>query len=278
MVLGQAATAMAGMIKNRGSDSKSFVAGNAAMQGVIAAELIAMGFTANDDIIEGDIGLASLVGYEGVDPQVVLAGLGQWDMVERSSTLRLHACCGASHFSQDALQKLLQRRPTAPGEIDSITVEISDFLMTMMPYHAPETGLQAKYSLEYDLAAIALDGKAGFHEYSDAMVRRPEAKAMMQKVTVAPKSGGLASARESRVVVKLKSGEVLEESASRSHGSPADPLTPAEITGKFNDCAGGLANEAERNRIIDLCLHLDGVANVRELTEAVSFAPRLTPA
>jgi len=278
MVLGQAATGMAGMIKNRGSDSKSYVAGNASMQGVIAAELISMGFTANDDIIEGDIGLASLIGFEGVDPQVVLAGLGQWDMVERSSTLRLHACCGASHFSQDALQQLLKARPTAPGEIESITVEISDFLMTMMPYHAPETGLQAKYSLEYDLAAIALDGKAGFHEYSDAAVQRPEAREMMRKVAIVSKTGGLASARESRVVVKLKNGEVLEGAASRSHGSPADPLTRDEILGKFNDCASGIASQAERDRILELCLRLESVANVRELAEAVSFAPRLATA
>lgn len=33
--------------------------------------------------------------------------------------------------------------------------------MDMLPYHAPQTGLQAKYSVEYDLAVIALDGRAG---------------------------------------------------------------------------------------------------------------------
>ena len=33
--------------------------------------------------------------------------------------------------------------------------------MPMLPYHQPRTGLEAKYSIEYDLAAIALDGRAG---------------------------------------------------------------------------------------------------------------------
>ncbi|TMK54531.1 MAG: MmgE/PrpD family protein, partial [Actinobacteria bacterium] len=39
MALGHAASAMAGMMKNRGSDTKGFTAGSAAMHGVIGAEL-----------------------------------------------------------------------------------------------------------------------------------------------------------------------------------------------------------------------------------------------
>ena len=43
----------------------------------------------------------------------------------------------------------------------------------MVPYHSPQTGLEAKYSLEYDLAAITLDGRAGIHQYTDDAVQRP---------------------------------------------------------------------------------------------------------
>ena len=67
----------------------------------------------------------------------------------------------------DALQQILRDRPVAPDEIEAIDVEIPEFLTDMVPIHEPRTGLQAKYSLEYDLAAIALDGRAGIHQYTD---------------------------------------------------------------------------------------------------------------
>jgi 2-methylcitrate dehydratase PrpD len=198
MAIGHAASAMAGMMKNRGSDTKGFTAGSAAMHGVIGAELVAMGFTANEDILDGEIGVARMLGLEQGDPEKILDGLGSWDMATRGSTIRLHACCGAAHWSMDAMQHILRRRPTPPEEVDSIEVEINDFLTDMVPYHSPQTGLEAKYSLEYDLAAITLDGRAGIHQYTDDAVQRPEARALMERVTTVPTSGGARTVRSSR--------------------------------------------------------------------------------
>ena len=268
MALGNAAAAMGGLLKNRGSDTKSFQAGNAAMHGVMAAELVALGFTANADILDGDIGVARLLGLEDGDPEKVLDGLGTWDMATNGSTIRLHACCGASHWAQDALLKILQRRATTPDEIESIEIEIDAFLMPMVPYHDPQTGLEAKYSLEYDLATIALDGRAGLHQYSDDAVQRPEARALMQRVTTLPVEE--LRKPESRVTLTLKNGEQLDESVNVSHGSPSDPLTDAEILGKFHECSEAMLPEAQRQRVIDLCCRLESLENVRELTEAIA--------
>ena len=55
-----------------------------------------------------------------------------------------------------------------------------------------------------------------------------------------------------------------------SHGSPSDPLTDAEIVGKFHECAEAMLPEAQRERVIDLCWRLDSLENVRELTEAIA--------
>jgi 2-methylcitrate dehydratase PrpD len=266
MVLGHAASAMAGMMKNRGTDTKGFTAGSAAMHGVIGAELVARGFTANEDILDGELGVARLLGLEQGDPEKILDGLGSWDMATRGSTIRLHACCGAAHWSMDAMQSIVRRRPTQPEEIDSIEVSINDFLTDMVPFHAPQTGLEGKYSLEYDMAAIVLDGRAGIHQYSDAAVQRTEARALMQRVTTVPVEGG---ALGSRVVLRLRSGEELEETVAQSHGTPADPLTADEILGKFHECAGTMIGEGQRNEIIELCGRLEDLDDVRELGDAV---------
>jgi 2-methylcitrate dehydratase PrpD len=270
MALGNAASAMAGVMKNRGSDTKSFTAGNAAMHGVIAGELIALGFTANEDILDGDNGVARMMGLDVGDPEKILNGLGDWEMATRGSTLRLHASCGAAHWGQDALQNIVRRQPIIPDEIDSIVVSIPAFLMEMMPYHQPQTGLEAKYSIEYDLAVIALDGRAGMYQYSDEAVRRPEAQALMRRVRYEPLEGDLGSVRlGSRVELHLTNGQVLEDSVSLSHGRPEDPLTEDELLGKFHECAAALVTEEQRDQIIDLCRRLDSLDDAGELAEAV---------
>jgi 2-methylcitrate dehydratase PrpD len=264
MALGHAASAMAGMMKNRGTDTKGFTAGSAAMHGVVAAELAAMGFTADRDILDGEIGVARLLGLENGDAAKMLDGLGSWDLATRGSTIRLHACCGAAHWSMDALQRIVRRRPVTPDEIESIDVEIPEFLTDMVPIHTPRTGLEAKYSLEYDVVAIALDGRAGINSYTDVAVQRPAAQELMKRVKTIPVDGPL----QSRVVLTLRSGEQMEESVNRAHGNPADPLTQNEILEKFNECAAS-ASSRQRARVIDLCARLESLPNVRELAEAI---------
>ena len=265
MAIGHAASAMGGVMKNRGTDTKGFTAGSAAMHGVMAAELAAMGFTADPDILDGELGVARLLGLENGDPEKMLDGLGTWDLAMRGATIRLHACCAAAAWSMDALQHVLRARPVAPAQIAAIDVEIPEFLLPMVPFHDPVTGLQAKYSLEYDMAAVALDGRAGIHQYTDEAVRRPEAIDLMRRVTAIPTNGAF----ESRVVVTLRDGDQLEATANRAHGSPADPLTEDERIGKFHECAATLASDEQRTRIVDLVGRLDKLADVRELSAAL---------
>jgi 2-methylcitrate dehydratase PrpD len=269
MAMGHAASTMAGMLKNRGSDTKGFVAGNAAMHGIMAAELVALGFTANDEIMDGELGVARLLSFGTRGPEPMLDGLGNWTMATLGSTLRLHACCGASHWAQDALQKIVRSHAFSHDQIAAIEVEFPAMLHQFMPYARPQTGLEAKYSLEYGLVAIALDRRAGLHQYSDAAVQRPEAQALMERVVVLPKADG---PMQSRVVVKLTNGESYEESANRAHGNPSDPLTREEVAGKFHECAEDLMRPEQRQQVLDLCERLDQLANVSELGSALRIA------
>lgn len=267
MAIGHAASAMGGLMKNRGTDTKGFTAGSAAMHGVMAAELAAAGFTANPDILDGELGVARLLGLDAGDPDKILDGLGTWDLATRGATIRLHAACGASHWSMDALQGILARRPTEPDEIQAIEVEIPEFLVDMVPFREPVTGLEGKYSLEYCLATVALDGRAGIHQFSDDAVRRPGARELMTRVDVAAVEGPL----QSRVVVTLRDGERLEEVVTTTHGTPADPLTDDERLAKFHECAATLATGSQRDRIVELTEHLGSLDDVGEL--ARSLAP-----
>lgn len=265
--LGNAAGAMGGLLKNRGTDTKSFQAGSAAMHGVMAAELVSLGFTANEDILDGEFGVARLLGLENGDPEKVLDGLGSWDMVTNGSTIRVHACCGAGHWAMDAMQQVVRHQAFTADDVESIDVEIDAFLLPMVPYHEPTSGLEAKYSLEYDLATIVLDGRGGLDQFSDEAVARPEARELMQRVTYTPVDE--VRRPQSRVVVTLKDGGKLEQEVNRSHGSPSDPLTHEELVGKFDECAAALVPEPRREQLLELCSRLDDVVDVGELAEFV---------
>ena len=271
MALGIAAASMSGLIKNRASDAKSYTAGHAAMQGVAAAELAAIGFTGNPDILDGELGVARLVGPERGEAEQILDGLGTWTMAERPSTMRLHASCGASHWSQDAMQQIVRRDAPDPGQIESIEVSIPAFLLQNVPYHEPRTGLEGKYSLEYCVAAVALDGRAGLHSYTDAAVNRPEAQDLVGKVSYVPVDIVDRASLNSRVAVTLRGGEVLEATANSSHGAASDPLTRDELLAKFHECAEGLVPAAQRDEVIDTCWRLDALPDVSELAELIGL-------
>lgn len=268
--LGHAASAMAGMMKNRGTDTKGFTAGSAAMHGVMAGELADLGFTADPDILDGELGVARLLGLEQGDPERVLEGLGSWDLATRGSTIRLHACCGAAHWSMDAMQHIVRSNDMKAEDIETIEVEIPAFLTDMVPIHEPASGLQAKYCLEYDVAVIAIDGRAGIHQYANEAVQRPEAQRLMQRVKTVPMEGPI----QSRVVVTLSDGRRFEETVNRSHGNPADPLSEVERLGKFEECAGTLAGETQRQNIAELTARLDELADVGELAAALAAPAR----
>jgi 2-methylcitrate dehydratase PrpD len=151
-------------------------------------------------------------------------------------------------------------------------VHLPAFLMDMLPYHQPRTGLEAKYSIEYDLVAVALDGRAGMHQYTDAAVNRPAARDLLTRVRYVPVEGQLGEVKlESHVVVTLKDGTKLEGTAHESHGNPRDPLTEAEVAAKFHECTEALLSEEQRTAVMDLCYQLDTLPSVRILGDAVSL-------
>jgi 2-methylcitrate dehydratase PrpD len=270
MAIGNAASAMGGVMKNRGSDTKSFAAGNAAMHGIMAAELVALGFTANENILDGEDGVARMVGAPNTDPERVLAGLGTWDIAAKGSTIRTIASCAAGHWGVDAFEKIVRKRPINPDEIEAIDVYVNDFLIPNKPYHDPQTGLEAKFSIEYDVAAMALHGKAGKDQFTDELVRAPRTQAIMKRIKLHPVSaGGGPFKLEGRTIVTLRSGEKLEETSSSMRGAPEDPLSTQELQAKFHEMAAQLS-PAHRARIIGMCGRLDAIDNFREVALALS--------
>ena len=136
----------------------------------------------------------------------------------------------------------LQRvQPMRPDDVESITVEVSENYATILRNHRPQTGLAAKFSIEFALSAAIIAGRVGLRELTDEFVTRPDVQSLMAKVSVRtntdydPASPGAAVADWSEI--RLRDGTALEtKRVHRARGHADVPLTEADLFAKFEDC------------------------------------------
>ena len=68
--------------------------------------------------------------------------------------------------------------------MEKITVEISDYFSTVLRNHQPDTGLAAKFSIEFCMASGIVAQRVGLRELTDDFVQRPDIQALMKKVEI----------------------------------------------------------------------------------------------
>ena len=234
---GRLATAMAlavpaagGVQRSFGTDAKSLQVGFAADAGVRAARLAAAGATADASALDSWFELV------GGDPSALdLAG----PAVPGGLAVKVFPSCYALQRPISALSALAHDQRVKPDEVERIVVRTPTSTVTPLIHHRPDTGLQAKFSLEYAAATALLDDYAGFWSFSDEAVRRPEARRLVELVEVHLGEGGdwlLAGEFEADVYV---GGEVLHAREQFPPGSPERPPTVDELMRKVSDCLAG---------------------------------------
>jgi 2-methylcitrate dehydratase PrpD len=241
--LALAASQSSGIMANFGTMTKPFHAGRSAHSGVIAARLAAVGFTAARDALEHPQGFLSAVSPAGeVDRESPPQALGQeWKIVKYGLGIKKYPACYCTHRALDAMLELLIRHPLKPEEIERITVSVSDTHGLILRNHRPQTGLEAKFSMEFAMAAAVIARRAGLAEYTDGFVRRPEVQALMQRVAIEtnqnydPEISG-ASAWDQVLVDVVSGGRIESEKVRRAKGHAERPLSEGELFEKFRTC------------------------------------------
>jgi 2-methylcitrate dehydratase PrpD len=166
---------------------------------------------------------------------------------------------------------LVAANPVKVDEVKKITVNISDYFATVLRNHTPQTGLAAKFSIEFAMASGVVAKRVGLRELTDTFVQREDIQKLMQRVEIITTTDydeelpGAALADSVRV--ELASGRVIEGApVRRATGHATRPLSETQIYDKFADCldAGGSDIPAET-----LFARLKAIQSItaRELTE-----------
>jgi len=221
--------AAGGVQRSFGTATKSLQVGFAVDAGARAAALAAAGASSDPAALDAWLALV------GGSPQAVAAA----PAVPGGLAIKPYPCCYALQRPIEAAREALGRATVAAGDVAAIRVKLHADVLQPLIHNRPETGLEAKFSLEYALAAALLDGHPGLASFEDAAVVRPAARALVERVRVETvPGGGDLLAGEVAVEVELGGGETRAASVAVPRGAPARPLDEAGLREKVADCVG----------------------------------------
>lgn len=227
-----AVPAAGGVQRAFGTDAKSLQVGFAVEAGIRAATLAAAGASADDTALAGWMRLV------GGDPERVdLAG----PAVPGGLAIKIYPCCYALQRPIAAVAELAATANVAAADVNRIELRTPAATVVPLIHHRPDTGLQAKFSLEYAAAAALLDRHPGFASFSDDAVRRDAARRLVGLVETELSSGGdWLLDGEFHATIHTGNGAVHHAVLRHPLGSPARPPAPEQLSAKIADCVAGL--------------------------------------
>jgi len=165
---------------------------------------------------------------------------------------------------------LILKHDIKPGQVERVSVGVNRQNVNALIHNRPQSELQAKFSMPFCMAILLLRRRAGLAEFTDAVVKRPDVKAMIERIDYGVHPDAEAAGYEKMTTlidIKLADGRTVSGRADFGKGSPANPMSDAERADKFRECAawGGLPR-ARAEKVIELVFRLDKLKNINELT------------
>jgi 2-methylcitrate dehydratase PrpD len=266
---GIAASQAAGLRESFGTMTKPFHAGHAAENGVAAADLAALGWTAAEQILEARRGFFHAYGGT-FDPAAIQGKLGKpWTFASPGVSFKAYPCGSLAHPAMTALEKLIKENKIAAAQVEKVDVGTNHNIPNALIHHRPKTGLEAKFSMEYCIAIMLLEPRVNLGQFAEAVVRRRDVQDMLRRVNFyvdpeAEKAGF--DKMTSLVKVHLKDGRTFSGREDFAKGSPAYPMSFDNVMEKFRGCADYAHWPADKTQaIIDFVSGLERDDDVAKL-------------
>jgi len=258
--LGIAGTQASGMQQNRGTMCKSFHAGRAASNGLLAAQLAEAGFDSSEEIVEGKRGFSRI--YSDVaTPEQMTALLGtEWQIDGNGH--KPYACGVVLHPAIDAMIELGKDPQLRLEDIESITLRVHPLVVSITGTVAPTTGLHSKFSIYHSAAVALIDGEAGVAQYTDERAMDASVVSVRDKISVLADD---TLRRDEAIADMVRHGQVYTAHIAHATGTVKNPMSDAALQVKFLANAVPIIGDERAKQVIDLVLGLERLTDVREL-------------
>lgn len=265
----------AGLRENFGTMTKPFHAGRSSESGVVAAEFAALGWTAAPTILEAPRGFFSAAGG-GYDPKAIDGVLGKpWTFASPGVSIKPHPSGSLTHPGMTEMLRLIKAHDIRADQVAHVKVGTNHNMPNALIHHRPQNELQAKFSMEFCMAILLLEGRAGLSEFTDEVVLRPDVQAMIQKVDFGVDDEAEAAGfhkMTTLLTITLSDGRVIKGSADFGRGSPAMPMSYEEVATKFlENCEFAQFNTTKARHVVDMVRRVDQLASIRELTALLAI-------
>lgn len=259
---GLAATQASGLRAMLPNPCKSFNIGKAAAGGVLSVLLAEAGFDSEPDVFEAKFGLFDVFGWPD-DASVVTRDLGARYLVSEIS-LKPYPCGVVIHPVIDACLELAQVHALVPAKIRKITITVHPRTIELAGRQHPESALTGRFSFFHAAALALVKRSAGLATFDAADVNDP-ALVALRTCMVAIADPQLLP-RQARVQIELTDGTRVERMVEHPSGSPARPLTDAQLKQKYVELATRAMNADSAERLFEVCMQLDRLPDVAELS------------
>jgi 2-methylcitrate dehydratase PrpD len=272
------ASQAAGLRENFGTMTKPFHAGRAAESGLVAADFARLGWTAAPGVLEAQRGFFQAAGG-GYDPAAIEGKLGNpWTFASPGVSIKPHPSGSLTHPGMGLMLELVRKHDIKPAEVVRVRVGTNRHMPNALIHRRPRNELQAKFSMEFCMAILLLERRAGLAEFTDEVVNRRAVQAMIGKIDfgVHPQAEAAGYEKMTTIIdIELANGRTLSGRTDFGKGSPANPMSDDELADKFRECAAwGRLPDASAEKVIGLVFELEKLKSVRVLTRLLTPAPK----
>lgn len=260
----------AGLRENFGTMTKPFHAGKAAESGVFATDMAKLGWTAAPNILEAGRGFFKAAGG-GWDDAAINGKLGHpWTFAFPGVSIKPHPSGSLTHPGMTRMLDLIREHGIRAADVARVKVGTNHNMPNALIHHRPTNELQAKFSMEFCMAILLLDGRANLPEFTDEVVMRPDVQEFITRVDfgVHPEAEAAGYDKMTTIIdIEMKDGRVISGRADFGKGSPANPMSYEEVADKFRGCCDFAKWPREKaERVIAIVRGLEALSDVRELT------------
>jgi 2-methylcitrate dehydratase PrpD len=271
---GIAASRSGGLRENFGTMTKPLQAGQAAASGLEAALLAQLGWTAAQQILEAERGFFHAAGGSFNAAAIVNKLGAPWCFASPGISIKPYPSGSLSHPAMTEMARLIEVNNIKPAQVAKVEVGANHAMLQALLHHHPQTGLQAKFSMEFCMAILLLDRKAGLAQFTNAAVQRDDVKQMIEKVRyyVDPEAEAAGYDKMTSLLkITLKSGKVITGRSNFGKGSPANPMSFDEVAVKFRGCAEYVGWPAAKTEgVIEFVKTLETAPDVSKLSALLS--------
>lgn len=270
--LGLAGTQAAGLntFFESGDMTKSLHPGKAALNGILSAQMAALGMTSPPGILEHPKGYLAAFSLDP-KPGALTDGLGTtWEILQNG--FKYFPSILASHSPIQATLAIVAKHRPDPARIARITNETYETVRTHFSNKDVASVMAARVSVPYCIAAAAVDGVLTQKQFAPARIGDPLVRRVLERTEV------VADADLNRlypanfpacVTITMEDGQSFQETVMLPKGDPGAPLSDAELEDKFRGNVEPLLGADRATRLRDAILRLADGGSVADVSALI---------